>query len=65
MANYTVVWVIEIEADSPRKAAEEALKTQLDFRSEAHTFNVAEETHGLDDMLEGEEFETIDLIMDP
>ena len=40
MAEYRVKWEIDIEATSPRKAAEEALKIQHDPFSTATVFQV-------------------------
>ena len=37
---YTVTWEIQIDADSPRKAAEEAREIQRDHGSEAVFFTV-------------------------
>jgi hypothetical protein len=55
MAEYTVVWKIDIEANSPREAAELALKIQRDKKSTATVFDVAE-FEGSDD-----DYEMIDL----
>ena len=37
---YTVVWEVEVEADSPEQAAMSARHMQLDFQSEADCFDV-------------------------
>lgn len=42
MATYSVSWEIEIEADSPREAAQEALAIQRDPNSIATVFSVIE-----------------------
>lgn len=39
---YTVAWLIELDADSPREAAEVAQRIQRDWGNEAYTFNVKE-----------------------
>jgi hypothetical protein len=41
--NYRVVWEIDIEADSPREAAAEALRIQRDPQSIATVFEVMPE----------------------
>jgi len=41
MTKFRVAWEIDIEADTPREAAEEALKTQQEKGSEAVYFTVA------------------------
>ena len=41
MATWNVPWLITIEADSPRAAAEEALRIQRDPSSDAIVFDVA------------------------
>lgn len=38
--NYLVAWYIDIEADSPKEAAEEALRIQRDPSSIATVFDV-------------------------
>ncbi len=43
MATYKVTWDIEIDADSPREAAEQALKFQRDPNSTATVFSVFDE----------------------
>ena len=40
MTEYKVAWLIEIDADSPREAAEIARKIQQDPNSQADTFHV-------------------------
>jgi len=40
MASYRVVWTIDIEADTPRQAAEKALEIQRDSDSMATCFEV-------------------------
>jgi len=52
---YRVVWAIDIEADSPKEAAREALRIQRDRESIATVFVVDE--HGS----YGSKSETIDL----
>lgn len=42
MPTYFVTWEIEIDADSPREAAEKALKIQRDQDSTAVVFGVME-----------------------
>lgn len=37
---YKIIWEIEVDADNPRKAAEEALKIQRDVFSTATVFQV-------------------------
>lgn len=56
MKNYLVTWEIEIEADTPRKAAEEALRIQRDSESMAKVFKVY-----ADDEKFGPEMVTVDL----
>lgn len=47
MANYTVTWAIDVEADTPYKAAAEARLIQQDPFSEAIYFEVYHNTeHG-------------------
>ena len=43
MTEYRVTWEIDIIANSPREAAEEALKIQRDCDSEAICFDVNDE----------------------
>ncbi|MBD3262045.1 MAG: hypothetical protein GF334_10345 [Candidatus Altiarchaeales archaeon] len=43
MTEYRIVWEINIEADNPREAAEEALRIQRDPESCATVFEVREE----------------------
>ena len=43
MANYTVRWEINVEADDPVKAAVEALEIQQDPFSEAVVYDVTED----------------------
>jgi len=42
MPMYHVVWELDIMSDSPRKAAEEALRVQRDPQSQATVFDVRE-----------------------
>jgi hypothetical protein len=42
MTRYRVQWDIDIDADSPKQAAEEALKIHRDHNSIATVFNVRE-----------------------
>lgn len=42
MKTYRVFWEIEIEADSPRQAAQQALEIQRDRKSIATVFDVRE-----------------------
>lgn len=37
---YNVTWVIDVDADTPKEAAEEALRIQRDFTSDAQVFEV-------------------------
>lgn len=43
MATYTVVWTIDIEADSPNEAAQIAREYQLDPQSIATCFSVSQD----------------------
>lgn len=54
MPEYRVKWDIDIEADSPREAAKEALSIQRDPGSEAVVFEVVDTDSG--------EIFTIDLL---
>lgn len=58
MPTYFVTWEIEIDADSPREAAEQALKIQRDQDSTAVVFGVigfdTEEDKQMIDLLEEE-----------
>lgn len=47
MAEYLITWTIEIEADSPLEAVQEARKIQLDPDSQATVFT-AEDDEGSD-----------------
>lgn len=40
MKSYRVVWEIDIDANSPKEAAEEARRIQLDPESEAVVFDI-------------------------
>ena len=51
--NYRVLWEIDVEAENPRKAAEEARRIQLDPNSIANVFGIAINLDG--------PFENIDL----
>ena len=46
MAQYLVIWEIDIEADSPKEAAIEAVIIQQDKISEAIAFTVKEQATG-------------------
>lgn len=56
MPEYRVMWEIDIEAESPRQAAEKALEIQREAGSEAVVFSVTQiiRTH-LVDLLEDSE----------
>ena len=41
MSEYKVTWTVDVEADSPRDAAEKALEMQRDKRSSAVIFEVS------------------------
>ena len=43
---YTVIWEIDIEANSPKEAAEQALKIQRDSSSDAVYFTIREQLSG-------------------
>ena len=57
MAQYRILWEIDVEADSPREAAQEARNIQLDPTSEAVVYTVyheaTEEVYDID-LLEDE-----------
>ena len=40
MKTYSVMWEIEVNADSPREAAQKALEIQRDYYSTATVFDV-------------------------
>jgi len=42
MADYTVIWMIEVDADTPKEAAEFAQEIQCDPNSLATVFDVME-----------------------
>jgi hypothetical protein len=46
MSNYTVIWEIEVEADSPLEAAIEARAAQIDPATTATVFEVRDEGNG-------------------
>lgn len=46
MAHYKVTWIIDIEAGTPRKAAEQALCIQRDVFSTATCFTVKDVDEG-------------------
>lgn len=48
MADYKVRWEIEVEANSPREAAEVALMIQRDPNSIALEFNVSQRSKNID-----------------
>jgi hypothetical protein len=48
MADYRVIWEIDIDADSPREAAEKAREIQLRPHSIATLFNIIERKAGDD-----------------
>jgi len=60
MNEYIVVWVMQLDADSPMEAAEEARRIQLDLGSYATSYEVSESCNVKPNFLVGE-FETIDL----
>lgn len=60
MTLYTVKWEIEIEADNPVAAAQEALAIQRDPESIATFFEVTEETNSCD----GTVYHSVDLNFD-
>lgn len=45
MSIYTVKWGIDIEADTPKEAAEEALKIMQDTNSTATYFEIEDENN--------------------
>ncbi len=47
MAQYKVTWEIDIEADTYKQAAEEALQIHRDCFSEATAFDVEDQATGL------------------
>lgn len=46
MTTYNVLWEIEVDADSPKEAAIEALKIQQDTFSEAVAYTVVNTKNG-------------------
>jgi hypothetical protein len=64
MPEYRVRWEIDVEAESPREAAEKALATQRDPESEATVFDVSEKQWRGDGYDLGP-VETYDLLDDP
>jgi hypothetical protein len=46
MPAYLVRWEIDVEANSPKEAAQEALEIQQDFFSEATSFTVRKNSTG-------------------
>lgn len=57
MSRYKVTWVIDIEAGSPRKAAEQALAIQRDVFSTATYFTVKDTDAGTEIDVDLEEAE--------
>lgn len=57
MARYKVTWVIDIEAGTPRKAAEQALRIQRDVFSTATYFTVKDMDQGTEQDVDLEEEE--------
>lgn len=57
MPQYLITWEIELDADSPEEAAEEALRIHRDPDSEATVFDVMQQSTGetvcIDVALEG------------
>ena len=48
MTNFTVIWQIDIDAETPEQAAQEALKIQRDPNSAAVVFDIYGENYQLD-----------------
>lgn len=44
MPTYTITWTIDLEAEDPRRAIEQALQIQRDPRSQAVVFDVRQES---------------------
>lgn len=61
MTTYRVVWEIDIDADTPKEAAEEALRIQRDPESIAIFFKVATRNEFFADEIVLGPFQEIDL----
>jgi len=52
MPEYRVIWEIDIDAESPREAAQEALRVQRDRFSDAVVFVVENDEEGTIDQID-------------